>query len=205
MMKRVLLMPVLVASHLFAADAGEILDKTIEKYSNMNSFYAEFEQFFCDENAGICQSFEGRTYYMKPNYFRMEIDDPKQIFVGDSVSLWIYFPDENRVIRQTLEQLPFQINPDQLFADYKEDYNTEIVAENDDYYEISMNPKEDTDVYRSLQVKINKDTYEIIGITVNDEAGTENKFEFTKLEMNKKLSKKIFEFNIPKGATVDEF
>ena len=125
--------------------------------------------------------------------------------MGDSVSLWIYFPDENRVIRQTLEQMPFQINPDQLFADYKEDYNTEIIAENEEFYEISMNPKEDTDIYRSLLVKINRKTYEIIGITVKDEAGTESTFEFTKLEINKKFSKKLFEFNIPKGAQVDEF
>jgi len=205
-MRRVLFMFFLpIAAQLIAVEAGSILDKTIEQYRNMNSFYAEFGQVFCDEEAGICQRFEGRTYYMKPNYFRMEIDDPKQVYVGDSNSLWIYFPEENRVIRQKLEQVPFQINPDALFADYENDYNAEIVEEGDDYYEIALNPKEDSDIYRKLQVRIRAKSYEIIGITVYDEAGTESKFDFTKVEINKKISKKMFEFSPPKGVQIDEF
>jgi len=204
-MKRLLLPLLLITSQLLAAEASEVLDKTIKQYKNMNSFYAEFEQVYCDEEAGICQRFEGRTYYMKPNYFRMEIDEPEQIYVGDSASLWIYFPDENRVIRQRLEQMPFQISPDALLADYETDYDAEITAENDEYYEIELSPKEDTDIYRKLTVKIKARTYELIGITVHDDAGTESKFEFSKIEIDKKLSKKIFQFSPPKGAQVDEF
>jgi chaperone LolA len=205
MMRRSILMLLLISSQLLAMGVNEILDKTIEKYKNMNSFYAEFEQVFCDEEAGICQKYEGRTYYMKPNYFRMEIDEPKQIFVGDSVSLWIYFPDDNHVIRQKLGQMPFQINPDALLADYETDYDAQILTENADYYEIALNPKEDTDIYRKLTVKIRNKTFEIIGITVYDDAGSESKFDFTKVEINKKLSKKIFQFNPPEGAQIDEF
>jgi outer membrane lipoprotein-sorting protein len=40
---------------------------------------------------------------------------------------------------------------------------------------------------------------------VHDDAGTESKFEFSKIEIDKKLSKKIFQFSPPKGAQVDEF
>ena len=171
----------------------------------MNSFYAEFEQVYCDEEAGICQRFEGRTYYMRPNYFRMEIDDPEQIYVGDSTSLWIYIPEQKRVIRQGLEQMPFQVSPDALLAGYQDDYNAEIVAENDDYYEIDLTPLENTNIYRKLTVRIRTQTYELIGITVYDDAGTESKFEFNKVELNKKLSKKIFQFDPPAGVQIDEF
>lgn len=204
-MRRLLFVLLLITSYLFAAEANEVLDKTINQYKNMNSFYAEFQQIYCDEEAGICQRFEGRTYYMKPNYFRMEIDEPEQIYVGDSTSLWIYFPKENRVIRQRLEQMPFQISPDALLADYETDYDAEIIAETDAYYEIELNPKENTDIYRKLTVKIRTGTYELIGITVHDDAGTESKFEFSKVEIDKKLSKKIFQFSPPEGALIDEF
>ena len=204
-MKRFLLIFSLIITQVAAIEAGEVLDRTIKRYRDMNSFYAEFEQVFCDEEAGICQKYEGKTYFMKPNFFRMEIDEPKQIFVGDSVSLWIYFPDENRVIRQRLEQMPFQINPDALLAGYGEDYDAEIVADSTDHYEIQLNPKEDTDIYRKLNVKIKKETFEIIGIVVYDDTGTENKFDFTEVELNKKLNKKLFKFDPPEGVQIDEF
>ncbi|MGD9380754.1 MAG: outer membrane lipoprotein chaperone LolA [candidate division WOR-3 bacterium] len=204
-MIRLLIALMLLTTQILATEASDVLDKTIEQYQNMNSFYAEFEQVYCDEEAGICQRFEGRTYYMRPNYFRMEIADPEQIYVGDSTSLWIYFPAENRVIRQGLEQMPFQVSPDALFADYKSDYEAEIVVENDEYYEIDLTPIENTSIYRKLTVRIKVKTYELIGITVYDDAGTESKFEFNKVEMNKKLSKSIFQFSPPEGVQVDEF
>jgi chaperone LolA len=203
---RKLALPLLVMiSQLLAFEASEVLDKVIKQYKDMNSFYAEFEQVYCDEEAGICQQFEGRTYYMKPNYFRMEIDDPQQIYVGDSASLWIYYPEENRVIRQRLEQVPFQISPDALLSDYEADYDAEMIQEADEYYEIDLNPKENTGIYRKLTVKIKTGTFEIVGITVYDDAGSESKFEFSKIEINKKLSKKIFQFSPPEGAQIDEF
>lgn len=195
----------LITSTLLATQASEVIDKTIELYENMNSFYAEFEQVYCDEEAGICQRYEGRTYYMRPYYFRMEIDDPEQIYVGDSASLWIYFPEEKRAIRQGLEQVPFQVSPDALLADYQSDYVAEIVAENDEYYEIDLTPIEDTNIYRKLTVRIEAGTYELIGITVYDDAGSESKFEFSKMEVNKKLSKNIFRFDPPEGIQIDEF
>ena len=204
-MTKIISVCLLICSQMFALEANEVLDRTIETYQNMNSFYTEFEQVYCDEEAGICQRYEGRTYYMKPNFFRMEIDDPEQIYVGDSASLWIYIPDENRAIRQSLEQLPFQINPDALFANYEEEYDTELISRTDDYYEIKLKPKDETDIYQKLTVKIKDKTFEIVGITVLNEAGTESKFEFTKVEINKKISKKMFEFSPPKGVQIDEF
>jgi outer membrane lipoprotein carrier protein len=205
-MKRLFLIFLLIfISPLLALEANEVLDKTIKRYKNMNSFYAEFEQTYCDEEAGICQRYEGRTYFMKPNFFRMEIDEPQQIYVGDSVSLWIYMPSEKRVVRQSLQQIPFQINPDALFEDYEANYDAEILSAEGDYYEISLEPKDETDIYRKMTVKIQNNTFEIIGISVVDDTGTESKFEFSEVEINKEISRDKFEFNPPEGVQVDEF
>ncbi len=204
-MKKMLLLTLAVTSLLSGIDANDVLDRTIEKYRNMNSFYAEFEQVYCDEESGMCQRFEGKTYYLRPNFFRMEIAEPNQIYVGDSVSLWIYMPDENRVVRQKLDRVPFQINPDALFANYKEEYDPAIKEETDGAYEIALEPKEETGVYQRMTVTIKKGSFEISGITITDEAGAESKFEFTKMEINKKISRKVFEFKPPKGAKVDEY
>ncbi|UCG31432.1 MAG: outer membrane lipoprotein carrier protein LolA [candidate division WOR-3 bacterium] len=204
-MRQYISLTVLFLSQLFALEANEIIGKTIEKYRNMDTFYTEFEQEYCDEDAGICQRFEGKTYYMKPNFFRMEIEEPRQIYVGDSLSLWIYMPDEKRAIRQELHQMPFQISPDALFENYEEEFVPSLTSEGEDHYEIMLEPKDETDIYRRLKVTIKKETFEILVISVVDESGIESKFEFTKVEINKKIDRKIFDFNPPKGVKIDEY
>jgi len=194
---------ILSLSPLWPIELNEVVDKTLENYRNLRSFYIEFTQEFCEKTSGTCQSFSGRIYFLKPNYFRMEIENPKQIYVGDSVSLWIYLKEKNKVIRQHLgNEIPFAVNPDIFLKDYQERFNAELKT--NQFYEIILTPKEETEIYERISVIINKDNFKITGITVIDEAGAENKFFFKNIQLNKKISKKIFEFNPPKGVEVIE-
>ncbi len=180
-----------------------IINKTIAHYQNLNSFYIEFSQNFCEKNSGICQNFDGTVYFLRPNYFRMEIKAPKQIYVGDSISLWIYLPDKKRAIRQHFgAQIPFAVNPDIFLKDYNQRFNAELKINKN--YEIIMTPKEDTEIYKKIIVTIDSQKYEIIGITILDETDAENKFIFKNIQLNKKISKTLFEFKPPKGTEVIE-
>jgi len=133
----------------------------------------------------------------------MEIENPKQIYVGDSLSLWIYLPDKKRAIRQHLgAQIPFAVNPDIFLKDYNERFNAELKT--DKNYEIILTPKEETEIYKKIIVSIDPQKYEITGITIYDETESENKFIFKNIELNKKISKKLFEFKPPKGTEVVE-
>ena len=189
----------------FAIDMDEIINKTIEKYENLNSFYAEFNQILCDEVSGTCSNFEGKIYFLRPNFFRMEMESPKQIYVGDSVSLWVYLPEKNRAIRQSLGQMPFQINPDIFLKDYEKRFNAELTDEDKNSVQITLTPKDKTDIYAKIIIKILKGKFEIAAITIIDEIGSESKFNFDKIEINKKISKKLFDFNPPKGTQIDEY
>jgi len=189
----------------FAIDMDEIINKTIEKYENLNSFYAEFNQILCDEVSGTCSNFEGKIYFLRPNFFRMEMESPKQIYVGDSVSLWVYLPEKNRAIRQSLGQMPFQINPDIFLKDYEKRFNAELTDEDKNSVQITLTPKDKTDIYKKIIIKILKGKFEIAAITIIDEIGSESKFNFDKIEINKKISKKLFDFNPPKGTQIDEY
>jgi outer membrane lipoprotein carrier protein len=189
----------------YAADLDEIINKTIKNYENLNSFYAEFEQILCDDLSGTCQIFEGKIYFLKPNFFRMEMKNPEQIYVGDSISLWIYLPDKKRAIRQTLKEVPFQINPDIFLKDYDKRFNAELTDEKKNCVIISLTPQEETEIYEKILVEIHSKKFEILGITILNTAGQENKFSFNKIKMNKKLSKKLFKFNPPEGIQIDEY
>jgi len=180
-----------------------IINRTITRYQNLNSFYIEFSQQFCEKTSGMCQSFSGTVQFLKPNYFRMEIENPKQIYVGDSVSLWIYLPDKKRAIRQHLgAQIPFAVNPDIFLKDYNERFNAELKTGKN--YEIILTPKEETEIYKKIIVFIDPQKYEINGITIYDETESENKFIFKNIQLNKKISKKLFEFKPPKGTEIVE-
>jgi chaperone LolA len=195
----------LFSTALNAERVEEIIEKTLGHYENMESFYAEFEQRQCDVVRGICCDYEGKIYFVKPNFFRMEIENPEQIYVGDSVSLWIYLPEKKHAIRQSLGQVPFQINPDHFLVDYQKRFSADLASETAKTYEILLTPKESTDIYDSITISIAKDDHQISAITIFDQAGSENSFVFSKTEINKKISKKKFEFKPPKGTQVDEY
>jgi len=159
----------------------------------------------CDELTGTCRDFEGKIYFVKPFSFRLEVKSPQQIYVGDSVSLWIYLPEEKIARKQDFVQVPFQINPDIFLKDYHERFKAELMEEAEKSYLISLTPTDETDIYEKIIVRINKEKYAIEEITIRDEVGSENKIYFKKIELNKKLSKKLFEFHPPEGTQVDEY
>ncbi|MGQ9663740.1 MAG: LolA family protein [bacterium] len=193
----------LLSNLCFTQEIDSVINRTIAHYQYLNSFYIEFTQQFCDNTSGTCQNFEGCIYFLKPNYFRMELKNPHQIYVGDSVSLWLYLPDKKRAIRQHFgPQIPFAVNPDIFLKNYQERFNAELKTNKN--YEVMLTPKEDTEIYQKIIVTIDPQKYEIVGVNIIDEAETENKFIFKNIQLNKKLSKKFFEFKPPKGAEIIE-
>lgn len=200
---RIVLFIILTAVLGFGIELDEIVNKTVARYENLTSFYTKFTQVFCEKASGICQDFEGEIYFLKPNYFRMEIKKPKQTLVGDSTSLWIYLPDKKKAVRQNLGQMPFAINPDMFLKDYEERFNAELTSTEKEF-EITLTPKEETEIYEKIIVNIHNTKFEITGITIIDEAGAENKFTFNKTKLNKKMSKNLFKFSPPKGTEVIE-
>ncbi len=205
MMKRSIVLVLHCAAALFAAEVDDVIQKTLEKYENMKSFHAEFNQFLCDEVSGTCQNFEGDIYFVKPNYFRMEIKEPRQIYVGDSISLWIYIPEEKKAIRQHLEQVPFAINPDFFLKNYAERFTAELTEEEKDVFLVSLTPRQETEIYEKITISIHKTKFEIAGVTVLDKTGSESTFNFDNIEVNKKIPRRLFEFNPPNGITIDEY
>jgi len=192
-------------SQSFALDVNEIINKTLAKYENMNSFYAEFDQEYCDGSSGVCQLFKGKIYFLRPNFFRMEFTEPKQMYVGDSVSLWVYLPDEKRAIRQNFGQVPFAVNPDIFLKDYEEHFNATLVKETDNNFEIALTPIEETEIYEMITISIHNKKFEITAITITDGTGTKSNFDFHKIKINKNISKKLFKFQPPKGTKIDEY
>jgi chaperone LolA len=188
-----------------ALTVEEIISATVAHYETMETLYIEFSNVLCDETSGTCHMTDGIIYFQKPSSFRLEMENPEQIYIGDSVTLWIYIPAENRAIKQSMTELPFQVNPDLFLRDYEERFTPTLLEETDETYMICLLPKDSADVYERINVAIAKDQYTIVGIAVFDGIGSENKYSFHKVEVNPKIAKKLLEFNPPEGVQVDEY
>jgi outer membrane lipoprotein carrier protein len=186
---------------LSAQDLETVVDKTVKRYRDMKTFQTEFTQTLCDEAAGLCSIYEGKLFFLKPNFFRMEMEEPAQVYVGDSVSLWIYMPDKKRAIRQAIGKMPFPVNPNMFLQDYQEHFNAEF-ASTDNGYEITLKPKEETEIYSMITLLVDKKKYDIMMISIVDGAGTENKFVFSNTRINKNISRDVFIFKPPEGTEI---
>ncbi len=199
---------VVISFGLFAGISGielaEIIENTLENYQGLTSFYAEFEQILCDEVSGTCASYTGKVFYAEPNFFRMEIDDPQRIYIGDGTALWIYDPEEKRAIKQDMAAVPLHINPDMFLTDYDEKFTAELSADTQAAYEVTLTPKDETSLYARIVISISKEKFRITGISIHDDIGSENKYLFEKFETNKKISKDTFVFRPPPGTRIDE-
>ena len=204
MKKFILGLFVIGVAYFSAASLDEVVDRTNLTYANLNSFYTKFTQTMCDEAAGLCRIFEGEIYFLKPNFFRMTINNPQQVLVGDSTSLWIYMPKEKKAIRQDMTQMPFAINPEVFLKGYNERFNAALSGEDKDFCEITLSPKEETGIYSKIMIRVSLPGYKITDISIVDQTGAENKFAFEKTEINRKINKKIFQFNPPKGTEIIE-
>lgn len=193
------------ATQCYALDVDGIISKTIANYENMKTLYIEFSNVLCDEASGTCNMTDGIIYFKKPSSFRLEMENPEQIYIGDSSTLWIYIPAEKRAIKQSMTELPFQVNPDLFLRDYEERFTATLMEETEETYMIRLIPKDSTDVYDRINLDIAKDQYTIVGIAVFDDIGSENKYSFHKVEIDAKISKKLLEFKPPSGVRVDEY
>lgn len=193
------------ATQCYALAVDEIISKTVANYESMETLYIEFSNVLCDEASGTCNVTDGVIYFQKPNLFRLEMENPEQIYIGDSSTLWIYIPAEKRAIKQSMTELPFQVNPDLFLRNYEERFTATLMEETEEIYMIRLIPKDSTDVYDRINVDITKDQHTIVSIAVFDDIGSENKYSFHKVEVDAKISKKLLEFKPPSGVRVDEY
>lgn len=189
---------------LYAADLQEVVAKTNATYANLNSFYTKFRQVMCDEAMGICNIYDGEIYFLRPNFFKMTIEKPGQVLVGDSSSLWIYLPTEKRAIRQSLKEIPFAINPNLFLTDYEERFNAALTSDSAGAIDITLTPKEATEIFTRVVVTVDARSYRITAIAIVDQAGAQNKFDFEDTKLNPAIDRKIFKFNPPKGTEIIE-
>lgn len=88
---------------------------------------------------------------LKQNFHKLEIGG--QETYGDGENQWIFFPDEQEVTIQPLEE--GEITPASIFTIYKEGYRFRIILETDDKVAIELSPEDRESSYVRITLYIN--------------------------------------------------
>ncbi|AOA57628.1 outer membrane lipoprotein chaperone LolA [Acinetobacter larvae] len=216
MMSGAVLAPV-VATTAFAATAASEQQATqslVQQLSGIKSLTAQFEQTtkitnpkVVQGNKGLSaqhmnQTFKGEMKVERPGKFYWQTHSPsKQTIVTSGKTVWIYDPDLQQAVRQSLDEqvsntpaLLLSGNTSQIMQAYR-------VTQPDQsklYY--TLLPRNKEGAFQSLTISFaNKSPSLMI---LQDSLGQTTYIRFSQVKLNPSIASSVFDFTPPKGTDV---
>jgi outer membrane lipoprotein carrier protein len=201
------LLPLTLGVSAFAADAplNTLLHKVEDHYNRTKTLQVVFTEQYTPSGA-LRRTESGTLLLRKPGRMRGEYSQPKgKLFVSDGKFLWLYTPADNRAekmplkasedMRAPLAFLLGKLNFTKEFRDIKatpEGAGTRLTAL----------PKGDNLPYSAVEFLVSGDD-RIRELKVTGHDGTLD-FTFDQEKVDPQLDAKLFEFQLPPGATLDD-
>lgn len=185
------------------ASSDSLWHRLRTKYLSLKTLSGTFEERICSEQAGTCQDFEGNFFIRVPSRYRLQVTAPvKQLIVSDSTTLWLYFPDEKRALRQPAGGLA----PVFVFLGPILDSTAtaEVVRDSAGGYVAKVNMGDSLAAMADLQLELDKTVTRVKAFSFTDAWGNNYHFTLSNQEWNPKLSNKVFRFAPPPGTTIED-
>lgn len=198
----------LLAVSAFAADAPlDTLLKNVEnRYNRAKTLQVLFtERYTPPRNATRTES--GTLLLRKPGRMRWDYSQPKgKLFVGDGKNLWLYTPADNRVEKMKLQEsddmrAPLAFLLGKLHFD-KEFRDIQGKPDGPDM-RITAEPKTENLPYSQVEFLVAPDSrIREVKVTGFDHSVLDFTFESEKVDPS--LDAKLFQFQMPPGAHLEE-
>jgi len=198
----------LVAVSAFAGDAqlDSLLKNVENRYNKAKTLQVLFtEQYTPPRSPTRTES--GLLMLRKPGRMRWDYSQPKgKLFVGDGKFLWLYTPADNRVEKMKLQEsddmrAPLAFLLGKLHFD-KEFSNLQAKAEGRDT-RITAAPKTDTLPYSAVEFVVTPESrIREVKVTGFDKSILD--FTFDQEKVDPSLDAKLFQFQLPPGAHLEE-
>jgi outer membrane lipoprotein carrier protein len=198
----------LLAVSAFAADShlDELLRRVEDRYNRTKSLQVLFTEQYTPPGS-IRRTESGTLLLRKPGKMRWDYSQPKgKLFISDGKYLWIYTPADNRA-----EKIKFQQSDDmraplafllgKLHFD-KEFRNLEAHAEGAGM-RITAEPKTDNLPYSAVEFVVTPD-FRIREVKVTGFDRSIYDFTFDQEKLDPPLDAKLFQFQTPPGAVLEE-
>lgn len=181
------------------------LAKLQTRYETTETMKARFAQTVESPTLAGELTASGTVVFGRPNKMRWTYAEPDpQVIVGDGTDLWIYQPDLQQVIRTPIATA-FQSRTPLTFlaglGNVQNDFDASLVKEDAETWELSLDPKDDTDL-GELTLVLRKSDASIAEARVTDPVGTTTRIEFSDEERNVEIDAAVFRFTPPDGVDV---
>jgi len=176
------------------------------RYNTITDFTADFTQTYKYELVRQTSIERGDLKVKKPNRMRWTYTAPsRKEFVADGTTFYQHFPKDKFVQITPLPKAgdaPLAL----LFlagrGDLTRDFTPAMpAAQPAGGWQLLLTPIKRQDDYSTLTLIVRRDTLDLSGLILVDEAGTQT-FQFTKFQANRGLKDGDFVFAIPKGTEI---
>jgi signal peptidase II len=188
-----------------ASNPDEIVDRLQQKYEEIESFTASFQQTL--ESHGITQTERGIVKMKKPGLMYWEYRDPKEkYFVADGEKVYFYVPKDNQVLvsRMDLDEIDSPL----LFllgrGDIRREFEVEIKETEGGSVLLQLKPRTPHPEFSELLLHVSPTTFLIEKLTVVEPIGQQNEYELTGFKTNAPIPDDQFKLKVPSHVEVIE-
>ena len=185
-----------------ASSLDTILDGIEKTYTN-RSFSVVYEQTSWLKAIDITEKASGRAYFSHPGKMRWEYLKPQQHqIITNGKELWVYRPEESQVIKGDARNFFRSGGGGSFLADItrvREDYIITLEQSSQDGDELLLVPKKSNPDISSIQLRVEKNTFEINRVITTNSYGDYTELLFQEICF-KTLDPALFDFQPPPGT-----
>jgi outer membrane lipoprotein carrier protein len=197
-------------SPTLAINSEQTIVNAIQKnYQSVRTFQAEFEQKSFVKMINRTETAQGNVQIKKPGKMKWVYNDPDpQVLISNQKNLWLYTPEDKQATKMPIESI-YSSNTPALFLAGQgvltNIFNVTEVVTGESIYTVTLFPKEAKNDLNRLILRVNKNSYQITGITVYDELGNKTQIKFRNIRINEQIAKSTFDFIVPAGVETQDF
>ena len=193
-----------------AAETASTIDSLIagiERRYHGTGITARFNQESTLKAMDIVDTASGAVWFRRPEMMRWEYETPeRQVIVSDGVTLWIYRPEDNQVMVGDASAYFGDGRGASFLSDIrqvKRKFDVELLDSKDPgLHSVKLTPLEKSHDLASVQLTIQKMTFDIVEVVTANVYGDETRIQFNTIKYNQDLGASLFFFDIPKGVDV---
>ena len=193
-----------------AINSEQTIVNAIQKnYQSVRTFQAEFEQKSFVNMINRTEIAQGNVQIKKPGKMKWVYNDPDpQVLISNQKNLWLYSLEDKQATKMPVESV-YSSNTPALFLAGEgiltNIFNVTEVITGKNIYTVTLSPKEAKSDLNRLNLRVNKNNYQITGVTVYDELGNKTQIKFRNIRINEQIAESTFDFKVPAGVEIQDF
>lgn len=200
--------PVLFLAEGSGAAAGAVLARLQDWLDATRTLDCRFEQRFVSESLGSVARETGRLRLERPGRMRWDYDepDPKVAVVRGDRTL-LYLPEERQLVVGKLSDVEGML-PGLLAGQrpLRELFHASLVEAagqgRGSAWKLRLEPRQPSEGVRAVLLTLHPRDHGIVAVEVVDSSGGRTEYVFRRIQRNRPVDARVFEFVPPEGTTV---